>query len=103
MSRAFLFRAKCDLVQALVTAGFALHHDVFVSKACIPRRKSEFSHGMNMKSTEHHATQCLPLTTWPEIRTTCKALQLHNRFEPATDRELQNYFEGWRVKNAEGA
>lgn len=54
MSRAFLFRAKCDLVQALVTAGFALHHDVFVSKA----------------------------------------LQLHNRFEPATDRELQNYFEG---------
>ena len=45
MSRAFLFRAKCDLVQALVTAGFALHHDVFVSKARIPRRKI----GMNME------------------------------------------------------
>lgn len=43
MSRAFLFRAKCDLVQALVTAGFALHHDVFVSKA-FPEEKAENFH-----------------------------------------------------------
>ena len=34
MSRTFLFRAKCDLVQALMTAGFALHHDYFVPKDC---------------------------------------------------------------------
>jgi len=54
MSRTFLFRAKCDLVQALMTQGFALHHDYFVPKA----------------------------------------LQLHKRFEPITDKELQNYFEG---------
>ena len=27
----------------------------------------------------------------------CEALQLHKRFEPITDKELQNYFEGRRV------
>ena len=33
MSHAFLFRAKCDLVKALITAGFTMHHDDFAPKA----------------------------------------------------------------------
>ncbi|CAK9026452.1 Uncharacterized protein SCF082_LOCUS17516 [Durusdinium trenchii] len=54
LSHGLLFRTKCDLVQALISTGFALHHDDFASKA----------------------------------------LQLHKRFDPATDEVLWKFFSG---------
>ena len=63
------------------------HHsqDMFVDKCQWEHVSSILSMSVSRQS---------PTPSGPDI---CEALQLHKRFEPITDKELQNYFEGRRV------